>query len=160
MIAKTHYYQLQLKWTGNLGKGTSSYSAYLRDHELTSAGKPTIQGSSDPAFRGDSTRYNPEELLVASLSSCHMLWFLHLCADSGIVVTSYEDAPEGTMTETPNGGGHFTEVMLKPSVAITDVNRAHELEGIHEKAHGLCFIANSVNFPVKCQPTEIQITKG
>ncbi len=109
-----------------------------------------VPGSSDPAFRGDATRYNPEELLVASLSACHMLWFLHLCGDAGLVVTTYDDEARGTMVETVDGGGHFTEVVLHPVVTVSrgDPARAAHL---HDRAHGLCFIANSMNFPVRCE---------
>src|SRR5579871_3952493 len=100
---KQHHYSIELRWTGNLGNGTKTYKTYSRNHEILSPGKPVLPGSSDPVFRGDSSRYNPEELLVASLSSCHMLWFLHLCADNGIVVTDYQDSPSGTMVEAPDG---------------------------------------------------------
>lgn len=146
-----HSYPVQLTWTGNKGEGTSSYRSYERSHVIAVPGKPPIPGSSDPAFRGDRTRYNPEELLVASLSSCHMLWYLHLCAEAGVVVTRYSDDAVGTMIETPDGGGRFTDVLLRPTVAIVpggDVERALQL---HHRAHELCFIANSVNFPVRCE---------
>jgi len=142
-----------MRWTGNQGQGTKSYTGYKRDHELSVDGKPPIPGSSDPNFRGDRTRYNPEELLVASLSACHMLWYLHLCSEAGIVVTDYQDDAKGSMTETTDGGGHFTKVTLRPAVSIAvggDTDQAHQL---HEKAHHLCFIANSVNFPVVCEPS-------
>jgi organic hydroperoxide reductase OsmC/OhrA len=155
---KEHSYAISIRWAGNTGKGTQSYSGYSRNHEIQSAGKLVIPGSSDPSFRGDRSRYNPEELLVASLSACHMLWYLHLCADSGIVVTGYEDDATGTMVETPNGGGRFQEVTLKPRVAVepgADLERCREL---HERAHHLCFIANSVNFPVHCQAETIVST--
>src|SRR5262249_42541524 len=113
---RTHSYRAKIEWTGNTGLGTSDYRAYQRSHDITIEGKPVIRGSSDPAFRGDRARYNPEELLVASLSACHMLWYLHLCADNKITVTSYVDCAEGTMIETQDGGGRFTEVTLKPQV--------------------------------------------
>ena len=149
---KHHHYPVHMKWTGNTGAGTRDYRGYERAHEYLVPGKPVIPGSSDPAFRGDKTRYNPEELLVMSLSSCHMLWFLHLAADSGLVVTSYEDNASGTMMETADTGGHFIEVVLRPKVSFdagTDQSLAAQL---HERAHHLCFIANSVNFPVRCEP--------
>lgn len=146
---KTHTYQVDLKWTGNVGLGTATYQAYERSWEITGAGKPPILGSSDPAFRGDSTRYNPEELLVASLSACHLLWYLHLCAQAGIVVLDYMDAPLGTMIETEDGGGHFTEVILKPKVTVTADSNLALAEQLHAQAHQLCFIANSMNFPVR-----------
>ncbi len=152
-MSKTHTYQIQLQWTGNLGKGTANYRAYSRDHELQATGKPVILGSSDPAFRGDSQRYNPEEQLVAALSSCHMLWYLHLCAEAGIVVVDYSDAATGTMLETEDGGGRFVEVTLHPKVSIQQSEMTEKALALHERAHELCFIANSVNFPVLCEGT-------
>jgi organic hydroperoxide reductase OsmC/OhrA len=149
---KNHQYQIEVKWTGNTGQGTANYRAYHRDHEISVAGKPIIPGSSDPAFRGDPTRYNPEELLVASLSTCHMLWYLHLCAVANIVVTEYQDNAIGMMTETQDGGGRFTEVTLKPIVTVKSGSDLTLAEQLHEKAHHFCFIANSMNFPVRCQP--------
>lgn len=151
---RTHHYPITMTWTGNTGSGTRDYRGYLRAHEYSVPGKPVIPGSSDPAFRGDKTRYNPEELLVMSLSSCHMLWFLHLCADANISVTAYEDHATGTMVETADSGGHFTEVVLRPRVACEPGTDRSRLAGIHERAHHLCFIANSVNFPVRCEPAD------
>jgi organic hydroperoxide reductase OsmC/OhrA len=148
-----HNYRVSTVWTGNRGSGTSNYRAYARDHELSVDGKPApVLCSSDPAFRGDSSRYNPEELLVGSLSACHMLWFLHLCADAGIVVTDYRDDAAGTMAEHPDGGGQFTKVILKPCAVITDPSRITEATALHSRAHELCFIARSMNFPVEHQP--------
>jgi organic hydroperoxide reductase OsmC/OhrA len=147
-MPKEHIYQINLVWTGNQGTGTKTYTGYSRAHEISIEGKPIIVGSSDPHFRGDASRYNPEELLVAALSACHMLYYLHLCADAEIVVIDYADEATGKMAETADGGGHFTEVVLKPRLQISkesDVEKAIEL---HHKAHELCFIANSVNFPV------------
>jgi organic hydroperoxide reductase OsmC/OhrA len=148
-MGKEHHYNLTIQWTGNTGKGTFHYRSYERSHTISAEGKPEILASSDPDFRGDGTKYNPEELLVASLSGCHMLWFLHLCADSGIVVTDYTDNPTGTMTETGNGGGRFKEVTLNPTVTIQDPEFLNRLDALHAKAHELCFIANSVNFMVR-----------
>lgn len=148
---KQHEYSVTVRWTGDQGTGTSGYRAYKRDHEISASGKPVIPGSSDPAFRGDPTRYNPEEMLVASLSTCHMLWYLHLCADAGIVVTGYVDEPHGLMAETEDGGGRFTEVVLRPRVRLAAGADPEVAQRLHERAHHLCFIANSVNFPVTCQ---------
>lgn len=150
-MAKTHHYELDVTWTGNTGTGTSGYREYDRAHDVTADGKPTILGSADPSFRGDPQRWNPEELLVVSLSQCHMLWVLALCSQEGIVVTGYTDHPSGTMTQTPDGGGHFTEVVLRPVVEITDDRHREALTSVHERAHHLCFIANSVNFDVRCE---------
>jgi organic hydroperoxide reductase OsmC/OhrA len=154
-ISKQHSYRIAVRWTGNTGSGTSSYRAYKRDHEIQSENKAAIAGSSDPSFRGDPTRYNPEELLVAAISSCHMLWFLHLCADAGIVIEDYEDNASGTMEEQSDGGGRFTEVVLHPRVTIVSGN-AKRCAELHEKAHALCFIANSVNFPIRCEPETME----
>ncbi len=152
-MGKTHNYKVTVEWTGNTGSGTSGYRNYERSHEI-SAGmqKTAIPGSSDPNFRGDAARWNPEELLVASLSTCHQLWYLHLCSDAGIVVASYIDHAEGVMEETEDGSGRFVRVMLHPHVALApgaDIEKAQEL---HHVAHAKCFIANSVNFPVEAEP--------
>ncbi len=151
-MGKEHLYRVKVKWTGNTGDGTSSYRRYLRDHDIEVEGKMRILGSSDPSFRGDPSRHNPEELLVASLSSCHMLWFLHLCSANKIIVSHYEDHAEGTMTETNDGGGYFEKVILKPVVTITDNEKTEECAKLHREANSLCFVANSVNFPVIHQP--------
>lgn len=149
---KTHRYSLKMNWTGNTGQGTKSYSTYSRNHEYQMEGKPIIPGSSDPSFRGDPARHNPEEMLVGILSSCHMLWYLHLCSVNAIVVEAYEDQPEGILIEQADGNGKFQEVTLKPNIKISsgDLSKAQSL---HEEAHHFCFIANSVNFPVKCEAT-------
>ncbi|HJQ31268.1 MAG TPA: OsmC family protein [Pyrinomonadaceae bacterium] len=150
---KPHHFKVSVRWTGNTGEGTSAYTAYQRAHEIKAEGKPVILASSEPVYRGDAARYNPEELLMASLSGCHMLWYLHLCADAGVVVTAYEDQPEGTMRITDDGGGHFTEVVLKPSVTIKEGSDPGLARSLHERAHRLCFIASSVNFDVRNEPT-------
>ena len=152
MATKEHSYTINLKWTGNLGKGTKRYSAYSRDHEIFAAGKQLIQGSSDPSFRGDPTRYNPEELLVSTLSSCHMLWYLHLCTVNKITVIAYEDAAKGIMVEQENGSGYFKKVTLYPSIIIKEADKIELAKSIHHQAHEYCFIANSVNFEVTCEP--------
>lgn len=152
-MRKAHSFGVSVKWTGNTGEGTSAYTAYERAHEISAEGKPSIAGSSDPAFRGDRARYNPEELLVASLSACHILWFLHLCADAQVVVTRYEDRAEGTMRLTDGGGGHFEEVVLRPAVTIRKGGDPELAQALHARAHRLCFIANSVNFEVRNEPT-------
>ena len=149
----THHYKTTVEWTGNTGAGTASYKAYERAHEIRISGKPPIPGSSDPAFRGDPARYNPEDLLVASLSTCHMLWFLHLAATSKLVVTADVDEASGTMIEAATGAGRLTEVVLAPAVTVKGPVDAAKIEALHHQAHEKCFIANSVNFPVRCQGT-------
>ncbi|HEY2473761.1 MAG TPA: OsmC family protein [Candidatus Cybelea sp.] len=145
---KTHSYQATLQWAAD-GAGTVNYRSYLRDFTVASPQKPEIAGSSDPAFRGNPSRYNPEELLVASLSSCHLLWYLHLCSRNGIAVLEYRDDARGTMRENPDGSGEFVLVELHPAVTIApEGDRARAL-ALHEEAHRLCFIARSVNFPVE-----------
>ncbi|OHC63249.1 MAG: peroxiredoxin [Rhodocyclales bacterium GWA2_65_19] len=152
---KQHTYATRTEWTGNLGEGTSHYRAYARDHVLSAAGRPDLPGSSDPAFRGDASRWNPEDLLVASLSSCHMLWYLHLCAQAKITVVAYRDEAQGTMLETADGGGRFAQAVLRPMATLAAGSDAARATALHEEAHRLCFIANSVNFPVSIEPTVI-----
>jgi organic hydroperoxide reductase OsmC/OhrA len=152
-MIKEHFYTLTIKWTGNRGQGTSGYRSYERSHSILIDGKQEIQASSDPAFRGDKTKHNPEELLLASLSSCHMLCFLHLCSANGIVVTDYIDKPNGKMIEMQDGSGKFTEVTLNPTVTIMDINDLDKLDELHRQANKFCFIANSVNFPIRHNPT-------
>ena len=148
----THIYTVSTRWTGNLGEGTSNYRSYKRNHTISIDGKPDIEGSSDPAFRGDPMRYNPEEFLVAALSTCHMLSYLHVCVTSGVIVTAYEDIAEGKMEETSNGGGHFTEVTLRPVITVKHASMVENAMKAHYKASELCFIASSVNFPVNHEP--------
>lgn len=152
-MKKQHDYSTIVRWTGNKGKGTSNYKEFERSHIISVESKHDIIGSSDPAFRGDKTKYNPEELLVASLSSCHMLWYLHLCSEAGVIVTDYVDNATGKMVETSNDGLHFTEVVLNPIVKVVDSSMIEKANELHKKANELCFIANSVNFKVKHQPT-------
>ncbi len=149
---KQHSYAVRTDWTGNDGQGTKTYQGYRRDHTITSEGKPPIPGSSDPHFRGSPTRYNPEELLIASLSACHMLWYLHLCAVNGVTVLEYHDSACGVMEEAEDGSGAFASVLLKPVVKVSAGDDRAMAVSLHHKAHALCFIANSVNFPVEVVP--------
>lgn len=144
-----HHYKVTVKWTGNTGTGTSGYKAYERSHSVLVPQKEEIKGSSDPAFLGDKTKHNPEELLLAATSSCHMLWYLHLCATAGVVVTDYVDYATGTMVETQNGGGKFTAISLSPVVTVKDASMVDKANALHKEANALCFIANSLNFPVQ-----------
>ncbi len=149
---KQHNYQLTIEWTGNTGTGTSAYTAYKRDHQVLSNDKQVIHLSSDPAFRGDKTKHNPEELLLASISSCHMLWYLHLCATAGVIVTAYIDHAKAIMEETADGGGRFTGVTLYPIVTVTETSMIEKANELHKKANELCFISNSLNFEVHHKP--------
>lgn len=152
MSGRIHRYTAETVWTGDTGQGTAGYRSYSRDHDLKIAGKPVIAGSSDPAFRGDATRHNPEDLLVASASACHMLWYLHLASTRGIVVRGYTDAAEGEMTERADGGGAFTRIRLRPRVTISAGDPA-VAQSLHGEAHHLCFIANSLNCPIEIEDT-------
>jgi len=157
-VAGQHNYHISVTWTGNNGTGTSDYNAYDRSHIICSGNKIEIPCSSDPTFRGDKTKYNPEELLVASLSSCHMLWYLHLCAEAGVIVVDYIDNASGIMIEIANGGGRFKEVTLNPVVTVTENSMIEKANELHKRANERCFIANSVNFPILHNPT-IRITE-
>ena len=147
-MGANHHFSVTVEWTGIRGPGTSHYSAYSRDHEIAGTGKPVVPGSSDPAFRGDAARYNPEELPIASLSACHMLWYLHLCAVNEVVVTAYSDSATGEMQLDADGGGRFVSVKLRPRVSIAPGCSHETAMSLHGEANRLCFIANSVNFPV------------
>lgn len=151
-MTRKHSYAVTVTWTGNTGTGTSGYRNYERSYEISASGKSAIPGSSDPAFRGDPARWNPEDLLVASLSACHKLWYLHLCAEAGVVVEAYVDEAVGVMEESTDGGGQFIEVILKPRVRIAPGCDQTKALALHHAAHAKCFIARSVNFPVKCEP--------
>lgn len=152
-MSTSHSYEVGLRWTGNRGTGTSSYRAYGRDHEVTAEGRAPIAGSSDPGFRVDPDRWNPEQLLVAALAQCHMLWFLHLAAVAGIVVCDYEDRAFGELAENSDGSGQFSRVVLRPVVTVADRSMRLGAENVHADAHARCFIARSVNFPVGHEPT-------
>lgn len=154
----SHHYALDLTWQGNLGTGTSGYRDYGRDVLLRAEGKPDLGGSADPTFRGDAGRWNPEELLLAALAQCHLLSYLHSAVNHGIVVTSYDDSPLGTMEQTGQGG-RFTEVVLRPRVVITDAGQLRLAHDIHAEASRNCFIAASVNFPVRHEPV-IEVAPG
>jgi organic hydroperoxide reductase OsmC/OhrA len=151
-MGRRHSYTVTVTWIGNTGTGTSGYRNYQRSYEISAAGKSSIAGSSDPTFRGEGARWNPEELLIASLSACHELWFLHLCADAGVVVEAYLDEASGVMEEAADGGGQFVEVVLRPRVKTRPGSDLDKIQLLHHEAHGKCFIARSVNFPVRCEP--------
>lgn len=151
-MAKQHQYKLTLAWLGNVGSGTLNYQAYNRDFVVIADGKPPISGSSDPSFRGDATRYNPEEMLLMAVSSCHMLWYLHLCAVNNIIVEEYTDEPTGIMEENQENGGQFTSITLNPIVKLKELYDTVKLNRLHSEANRLCFIANSLNFKILHEP--------
>ncbi|WP_423181599.1 OsmC family protein [Arthrobacter sp. NyZ413] len=148
MSLDEHHYSVTVRWTGNLGNGTSSYRGYSRDHDVEIPGLPVLPGSADPTFHGDKNRYNPEQLLLTALSQCHMLSFLHVAVKRGVVVTDYADTAEGTMRLNRDGSGQFESVVLKPQVAFADPAHLPLADEMHREANQLCFIARSVNFPV------------
>jgi organic hydroperoxide reductase OsmC/OhrA len=154
MTDRVHVYEITLSWSATPGHGTTSPTSYERGHVVRSEGKSELRLSSDPAFRGDPASYNPEELLVASLSSCHMLWYLALCAKAHIRVTSYEDRPAGRLVEGSSGRGRFESVMLRPIVTI-EAGDPETARRLHDDAHRECFISNSVNFPVTYEPSVV-----
>jgi len=152
---KTHYYRSNITWTGNLGEGTRGYQAYSRSHRIGIPGKPDIEGSADPSFRGDPEKHNPEELFLSSIAACHMLWYLHLCSDSGITVVNYSDEADAVMVEEKGGKGRFQSVTLNPVVTILNKKNRDKAFSLHKKANEMCFIANSCNFPITHQPRVI-----
>ena len=149
---KSHEYKSRLVWDGNRGDGTSSYAAYGRDYRIVIDGKQDLSGTANPAFRGDAAKHDPEDLFLAAIVSCHMLSYLALCARAGINVVAYEDDARGTLVLDAGGGGRFEEVTLRPVVTIAggDLEKARAL---HDKAHELCFIANSCSVPIRHEPT-------
>lgn len=151
-MVTTHSYATELTWTGNTGAGTESYRSYRRTCEVRAPGKPVLAGSSDPHFRGDADRWNPEELLVAALSQCHLLSFLHAAAAAGVVVVDYADGASGTLA-VEGTGGRMTSVVLRPVVTVASADMAARCGELHDRAHADCFIASSVNFPVTHEPT-------
>ena len=151
-MAGSHDYTVHIQWTGNRGTGTSAYRAYERNWDLASPGKPVVHCSNDPLLGGNREKYNPEDLLLAALSSCHMLWYLHLCSDAGITVTRYEDDPIGHGEMEPSGKGRFLSAVLRPKITITRDSDREEAIRIHEDIHAYCFIARSVNFPLTYEP--------
>lgn len=148
-----HHYRLRSTWTGDRGTGTSGYRDYDRSVTLEVDGKPAIAASADTPFRGDRAKWNPEELLLAALSECHLLSYLHACVTVGVVVVSYRDAATGVMTEDGRSGGAFTDVLLRPEVVVAEPSMIERAEHAHAEAHRMCFIANSVNFPVRHEAT-------
>ncbi|RPD97811.1 OsmC family peroxiredoxin [Candidatus Pantoea deserta] len=147
-----HLYKSHISWTGNLGTGTSGYKAYKRTWDIAIEGKEPVHCSNDPLLGGDSGKMNPEDLLISSLSACHMLWYLHLASDAGITVTGYEDTPVATGEILKGGAGRFISAILRPKITVIAGTDLHAATAIHDKIHEVCFIARSVNFPVSYEP--------
>ena len=154
---KEHNYKSTVEWTGNKGAGTFDYRSYSRSHIIMIEGKPNLQGSSDSSFRGEKDKHNPEDLFLASLSSCHMLWYLHLCSEAGVIVMKYVDHAIGIMEIRSDGSGQFKNVTLYPKIIISSASNLELAESLHAEAHSKCFIANSCNFKIDCNPN---ITKS
>lgn len=155
-MGKEHAYTSLIRWTGNRGEGARTYRGYDRTWDIQTPGKPVVHCSNDPLLGGDPTLHNPEDLLLSSLASCHMLWYLHLASDAGIAVASYEDAPVAVGETEPSGAGRFLRAVLKPVITVpkgTDIARA---DAIHHEIHKVCFIARSVNFPVSYEATYLE----
>lgn len=148
-----HDYSARVVWTGNRGKGTASYRGYDRTWEVRTPGKPVIQCSNDPLLGGDPTLHNPEDLLISTLSACHMLWYLHLASDTGIAVQAYQDDPLAVGESLPSGAGRFLRVTLRPVITVPDGTDLARADAIHHEIHKTCFIARSVNFPVSYAAT-------
>ena len=148
-----HNYALSITWTGNTGEGTKNLRSYSRNHEVASEGLASIAGSSDPSFRGDPSRWNPEQLYLASIAQCHMLWYLGLAAKEGVVVLNYEDRATGRMFEEENGAGQFESVTLHPVVTISSDSNAALAEELHERVGDYCFIARSIRTPIHHRAT-------
>lgn len=152
-MSRQHHYSVHIVWESETG--TVDYKSYQRDHTINVTNKPIIEASSDPSFRGNPAKYNPEELFVASIANCHMLWYLHLCAINNIVVIKYEDSARGMMAEQTDGSGRFAEVVLYPIVTVLSKEMVNKAESLHKEANKFCFIANSLNFAVTHQPKTI-----
>lgn len=151
-MTKVHQFEAIVRWTGNTGSGTTSYKAYDRTWDLQTPGKPVMHCSNDPGLGGDPSKYNPEDMLIAALSSCHMLWYLHLCAVAGVVVVEYVDRAGGTLQINKDGSGQFISATLRPQILISARSDLAKAKSVHNEAHQHCFIARSVNFPVGCDP--------
>lgn len=147
-----HHYKLKAVWTGNTGAGTANVRGYERSHTVSIEGKPELHLTTDNPHVGDKTKLNPEDLLVTALASCHLLSYLYVCALEGVVITSYEDHATGIMVEKKEGGGSFKEVTLNPVFKVAEPAMKEKALELHHKAHEICYIANSVNFEVKCNP--------
>lgn len=156
-MAKRHDFEAKIAWTGDRGEGTRTYRGYDRTWRVETPGKPPIEGSNDPMLGGDPSLHNPEDMLIASLSACHMLWYLHLASEAGIVVRGYSDEPVGEGESAPDGSGRFIGAVLRPRIEVelgSDLVRA---EAIHHDIHKVCFIARSVNFPVRYEPVFVEV---
>jgi organic hydroperoxide reductase OsmC/OhrA len=153
-----HRYEIGLRWTGQRAAGTTGYRDYGRDHVVSATGLPDLPGTADPTFHGDRDRWNPEQLLLAALAQCHMLSYLHVAVKHGVVVTGYTDEASGTLRLNRDGSGEFVDALLRPAVVLADESQRGLADGLHDQAHAVCFIARSVNFPVRHEPAAVPST--
>ncbi|MGQ3384639.1 OsmC family protein [Glutamicibacter sp. TV12E] len=160
MDLSRHEYHISLEWTGNRGTGTESYRGYGRDHVVRSVGLPDLPGTADPTFHGDKDRWNPEQLLLAALSQCHMLSYLHVAVTHGVVVTGYSDSAHGLLQLNRDHSGEFVQAVLRPAVVLADEAQRELADSLHEQANKVCFIARSVNFPVLHEPVLPNLSRG
>lgn len=155
-MSDLHDYSLEVQWTGNTGDGTRTYRGYSRDHVIVAEGPGTLAGTADVTFRGVANRWNPEQLFLASLAQCHLLTYLWLCVGAGVVVTAYTDAPSGTMRTEADGSGRFVGVLLRPRVTISAESDPDVARSLHDRVGEYCFIARSVNVPIRHEVEIVQ----
>jgi organic hydroperoxide reductase OsmC/OhrA len=153
----THDFVARVEWTGNRGEGTQRYRGYDRTWDIATPGKPVTHCSNDPRLGGDPALPNPEDLLLASLAGCHMLWYLHLASSAGVVVTGYSDDPLGVGESAPDGTGRFVKAVLRPRIALAAGSDLAVADAIHQRIHAHCFIARSVAFPVEVAATYVEV---
>ena len=156
-MAKLHDYTAEIVWTGDRGEGTRRYRGYDRTWRIATPGKPVVECSNDPVLGGDPARPNPEDLLLSSLAACHMLWYLHLACDAGIVVQAYEDNPLGTGETGPRGEGRFVRAVLRPRITVERGADLAKADALHHEVHHFCFIARSVNFPIAYDASYVEV---
>lgn len=152
-MTKLHAFPAQIQWTGNQGSGNKTYQGYARTWQVQTPGKPVIECSNDPMLGGDPGLHNPEDLLISTVSACHMLWYLHLSHNAGILVTAYSDRPEGIGESEPSGAGRFIRATLRPQITLAPGQDQARADAVHGEIHKVCFIARSVNFPIEIDAT-------
>ncbi|PXY45043.1 OsmC family protein [Flavobacterium hydrophilum] len=143
-----HIFKAAINWNSKQNQEQSERKFYSKSHKILIEGKPVLNVSAAKAFKGDPELYNPEDLLLSSLVSCHMMSYLYVCSQNGIEVLEYSDHAEAILEVASDGSGRFTEVRLHPNVVIANADKVQEALDLHTKANQLCFIANSCNFPV------------
>jgi organic hydroperoxide reductase OsmC/OhrA len=150
-------FEARIRWTGDRGEGTKTYRGYDRTWRIETPGQVPIECSNDPAIGGDPNKPNPEELLLASLAGCHMLWYLHLASRAGIVVRAYSDDPLGIGESGKAGEGRFTRAILRPQITVERGADLAKADALHEEIDRYCFIARSINFSVEYRATYLEV---